>query len=67
LILDRIGCIDICVSKGRPYAVATTEQDYNVCLVAEPIFDANFKFLVEIDGELLLVQFVGGAGRFSFF
>jgi hypothetical protein len=48
-------------------AVATTEQDYNICLAAERIFGANFKFLVEIDGELLLVQFVGGAGRFSFF
>jgi hypothetical protein len=53
--------------NGLMLAVATTEQDYNICLAAEQIFGANFKFLVEIDGELLLVKFVGGAGRFSFF
>ncbi|GAU12639.1 hypothetical protein TSUD_121300 [Trifolium subterraneum] len=73
LIPDGTGYIDICVSKGRPYAVArdgrmvTIGLDYNICLAAEPILGGNdFKFLVERDDELLLVQFGGGAGSFSF-
>ncbi|CAJ2639137.1 F-box protein [Trifolium pratense] len=73
LIPDGTGYIDICVSKGRPYAVAsdgrmvTIGPDYSVCLAAEPILGGNnFKFLVECDGELLLVQFGGGACSLSF-
>lgn len=53
---------DVCVFKGRPVAVDGTGRtvalrpDLSLDLVAEPVFGGDKKFLVESDGELLLVD-----------
>ncbi|KAI5410435.1 F-box protein SKIP23 [Lathyrus oleraceus] len=53
---------DVCVFNGRPVAVDSTGRavvvgaDLSVELVAEPVFGGDKKFLVESDGELLLVD-----------
>ncbi|RHN66551.1 hypothetical protein MtrunA17_Chr3g0092331 [Medicago truncatula] len=53
---------DVCVFNGQPIAVdgtgrtVTVEPDLSLELVAEAVFDGGKKFLVESDGELLLVD-----------
>lgn len=53
---------DVCVYKGRPVAVDCTGRavvvgpDLSVEMVAEPVFGGDKKFLVESEGELLLVD-----------
>ncbi|GAU30676.1 hypothetical protein TSUD_39000 [Trifolium subterraneum] len=52
---------DVCVFNGRPIAVDSNGQtvalglDLSLEFVVEPVFGGNKKFLVESDGELLLV------------
>ncbi|XP_054785710.1 F-box protein SKIP23 isoform X2 [Prosopis cineraria] len=53
---------DVCVFQGQLYAVDSTGRtvvvglDSSVRLVAEPVFGGDKKFLVESDGQLLLVD-----------
>ncbi|KAE9584874.1 putative F-box domain-containing protein [Lupinus albus] len=53
---------DVCVFKGRFFAVDGTGRtvrvglDLDVEIVAEPVFGGDKKFLVECEGELLLVD-----------
>ncbi|CAL0326180.1 unnamed protein product [Lupinus luteus] len=53
---------DVCVFKGRLFAVDGTGRtvrvglDLSVEIVAEPVFGGDKKFLVECEGELLLVD-----------
>ncbi|KAK4284891.1 hypothetical protein QN277_001663 [Acacia crassicarpa] len=53
---------DVCVFQGQLYAVDSTGRtvvvglDSGVRLVAEPVFGGDKKFLVESDGQLLLVD-----------
>ncbi|XP_073224266.1 F-box protein SKIP23-like [Cicer arietinum] len=53
---------DVCVFKGRPIAVdnigrtVSVGPDLSLDLVAEAVFGGDIKFLVESDGELLLVD-----------
>jgi hypothetical protein len=53
---------DVCVFNGRPFAVDSNGRtvavglDLRLDLVAESVFGGNKKFLVESDGELLLVD-----------
>ncbi|PNX79979.1 F-box family protein [Trifolium pratense] len=53
---------DVCVFNGRPFAVDSNGQtvavglDLSLEFVAEPVFGGNKKFLVESNGELLLVD-----------
>lgn len=55
-------CNDVCIFIGRPYAVNRIGQtimvrsDLRVHLVAESMFDRSRKFLVENEGELLLLD-----------
>ena len=57
---------DICLFKGQPYAtnkfgktiMVGLDDDSSVQLVAEPLVDGgDMKFLVESEGDLLLVDF----------
>ncbi|CAI8596158.1 unnamed protein product [Vicia faba] len=53
---------DVCVYKGRPFAVDSTGRavvvgpDLSVEMVAGPVFGGDKKFLVESEGDLLLVD-----------
>jgi hypothetical protein len=65
---------DICLFKGRPYAVniigetVMVGSDSNVHLVAEPLVgDGNQKFLAESDGDLLLADVHGFTLRVDLF
>ncbi|XP_004499895.1 F-box protein SKIP23-like [Cicer arietinum] len=53
---------DVCIFKGRTIAVDTTGRtvavgpDFSLDLVAEAVFGSDFKYFVESDGELLLID-----------
>lgn len=61
-ILTETPCNDVCVFKGRPYVVDRTGQtivvgsDLRVHLVVKWVSGGCKKFLVESEGELLLLD-----------